>query len=188
MKRIALVIAFAVAAVGFGGATPASAFDGNPHRIVNVRYGECLDQVGGAPTNGTPIGHYPCDGAARQLWFIEPRGSVLVCTLRHPNGTCFVLTAYPAHRIRSVSSGMCVDIHNNGTASGTILEQHPCNELTQQKWIAEPGPNGSRYFINGWAFANTEIRRVLDAPPFSQDYRVRLWTFGAFTSQAWYVQ
>lgn len=172
MRRViaAVLALFVNGAVTTGIASPAQADigDGRLGRIVNLQYGECLDQVGSQATDRTPIGHYPCDGSTRQLWWVE----------QVANGN---------YRLRSASSGMCVDVDRNGTASGTIMVQHHCNTLNQQRFFLI-SYNGGYAFQSIWVLNRTGMNRVIDTPPFSQDYRVRLWSYNASNAQLWTIE
>ncbi|WP_370948205.1 RICIN domain-containing protein [Amycolatopsis sp. cg5] len=118
MKRIVSVIVALV--VGIAGlSVPAHAVAAN--QLVNARYGECLSLASSPGVNGTQLGHYACDGASDQFWFLDPSGTVSIFG-----------SVYSAFRLRNLASGMCADVAGNGT----ILVQHYCNSLDQQRFRA----------------------------------------------------
>jgi hypothetical protein len=204
MKRIAVALATAagmMASLAFGyspaQAAPVerpdfalTAIDG-PRFVVNVRYNECLALVGGGIANGTPIGHYPCN-AGPQPWFrwtFEFQGNKLICDYEDFLGNCNRYVEVFLYRLHSEQNGKCFEPKGGGTSSGTTLEQWDCRTGTlRQSWILGNGPNGGYFFFNAKAYDEGQHLRAIDAPPFAQDYRVRLWTGNGTTAQEWWIQ
>jgi hypothetical protein len=170
MKRLGFVATVLVAVVASVGlATPAHAAVGN--LLVNVRWSDCLSAD--SPIPGTRVGHFICDDV-NQRWIGDPVGLVNV------GGS------FPAFRLRSESTGLCIDVAGNGTASGTALVLNGCNGFATQQWAQIPD-GGVYYFVNVWTYQRTFVRRVIDVPSSAESNFVRLWTYNRTTAQQFVV-
>ena len=207
MKRILSVLA-ALAAVAVSGVVMAAPAQAAARvgatrladswygvQLVNVRYGECLDQVGGGQTQDTPIGHYPCGSADnRQRWNVVFVADKYICSYEDWLGNCNEYVLVSLFQVRSQQSGMCAHPKGGGTGSGTTIVQRWCVfDSLRDMWVLDQGPNGGFFFHSAKAFDDGQQLRAIDAPPFSQDYRVRLWTHdgGATapnTAQEWLMR
>ncbi|GAA3627145.1 hypothetical protein GCM10022419_135640 [Nonomuraea rosea] len=159
--------------------------------VVNVRYNECLALVGGGAANGTPIGHYPCEAAPApwNRWSFEAQGNRYICDYENILGNCTDYRQVFLYRLHSEQTGKCFEPKDGGTSSGTILQEWDCRTGTlRQSWFVGTGPNGSVYFFNAKAYDEGQHLRAIDAPPFAQDYRVRLWTFNKSDAQQWVLR
>lgn len=197
MQRIlSVMVAAAVVAIsGLVAAPPAQAAPVGPGvtplastwqnvQLVNVRYNECLDQVGGGQTEDTPIGHYPCGSADnRQRWAVVYIGDKRICSYKNWLNQCTETILVSLFQLRSHQSGMCAHPKGGGTGSGTIIVQRWCIfDSLRDMWVLDPGPNGGYFFHSAKAFDDGQHIRAIDAPPFFQDYRVRLWTHDSATA------
>lgn len=159
------------------------------NRLVSVRYNECLVVVSGSTADGIPIGHYPCDHPESwQNWSLVSVGDKELCADRVWPWGCARYEHKEVFLLISTLSQKCADPDNGSIDSGATLEQRPCNnDRLQQLWYTQASPNGGIFIFNAKAFDSGQ-QRVIDVPPFSQDYRVRLWTFNGTTAQEFLVQ
>jgi predicted alpha-1,2-mannosidase len=76
----------------------------------------CVDDNGGAATDGSKIQVWTCNGSAAQQWTVETNGTLQV-------------------------AGGCMDVTSSGTANGTLVQWYTCNGTGAQQW--SQGANGS---------------------------------------------
>lgn len=160
------------------------------HMLVNARYNECLVTVGGSAANSNPIGHYPCDASPVEWnqWFIDYEARVTFC-FASDNGNCIDRRTRDIYRLRNYFTGKCIEPHNGGKSSGTKIDQFDCRSGTyRQSWILVPAQNGGYFFYNAKVFDEDHRERGIDAPPFAQDFQVRLWTANQTDAQIWYIR
>ncbi len=116
----------------------------------------CLDDFGNSTKPGNPIDLWPCNGGAAQNWTAEPDGTVRV-------------------------HGMCLDVYNALTASGSVLDLAGCSYgAVAQQWkiltdgggvelqnphsalcLADPGDStasGTRLVIGACSTADPGVR------------------------------
>lgn len=175
MKRSTMVVsALVTTVVGLGLTSPAHAAVGV--QLINVRYTECLAASGTA--SGSAVTHVSCNTSDNaQRWIGESLGSYTI------GGT-----PYNTYRFRNVATNMCIDVTNNGTASGTPLVLHGCNGLDQQRFAQALSSSSNSYnFANIWATVKSGVVRVIDTPPASQSTSVRLWSNNSTDAQQFYV-
>jgi beta-glucanase (GH16 family) len=73
--------------------------------------GKCMDPAGGALTNGTPIQIVTCNGNPVQRFTLSAAGDLV-----------------------NVSANRCVDVVDNNTANGALLQLWDCAGTANQKW------------------------------------------------------
>lgn len=122
--------------------------------FVGVASGLCIDVNSGQPTDGNALIIYGCHGMANQqfavgngalvtfggLKCVRPRagslarGTVLEvgpCT----GGTEQAFARTPTGALRHTASGMCVDVKDARTSSGTGIILWDCHGATNQQWL-----------------------------------------------------
>ncbi|MFI0940775.1 LamG-like jellyroll fold domain-containing protein [Streptomyces sp. NPDC021020] len=78
--------------------------------------GKCADDPSGAPTSGTIVEIYTCNGSPSQNW-----------------------TVYPNETIRPGAHGnVCVDVVSGGISAGSPVELYTCNATPAQQWQLLP--------------------------------------------------
>ncbi|NJP44323.1 galactosylceramidase [Streptomyces sp. PRB2-1] len=82
-----------------------------PTNQLTVYDSKCLDVVGGATADGSPVAIESCDNTPAQQWRVRADGSVV-----------------------NVGSGSCLDVAGHGTANNTALDIWPCNGQANQIW------------------------------------------------------
>jgi hypothetical protein len=97
------------------------AASGNVFSLVSANSGKCLDVSGASGSPGGALIQWSCSGAANQLWAFDAVGSY-----SSASNTSYVL--------RSLSSGLVVDVPNNSTTAGTALDQWNSNGGSNQTW------------------------------------------------------
>ncbi|MEE4540632.1 RICIN domain-containing protein [Streptomyces sp. V4-01] len=94
---------------------------GNVFSLVSAASGKCLDVSGASTAPGGALIQWPCTGAANQLWAFDAVGDYA-----SPSNTSYAL--------KSLSSGLVVDVPNNSTTAGTALDQWTGNGGANQVW------------------------------------------------------
>ncbi|MFF5235291.1 ricin-type beta-trefoil lectin domain protein [Dactylosporangium sp. NPDC000521] len=139
-----------------GGANQSWTLDGTGIGIVRSGYaGKCLDNAGGAATNGNAVQIFDCHGAPLpQVWKLFPDGM-----LRNATSMCLDISGYgttngskvwlytcngtanqiwqlgPNNTLINPVSGRCLDLPNGNTANGTALQIWDCAGNTAQQWV-----------------------------------------------------
>jgi predicted alpha-1,2-mannosidase len=101
---------FAIGFTAGGGTAPSGPI------VSGVSSTLCVDDNGGAATNGSKIQIWACNGTAAQNWTLESNGTLQVV-------------------------GGCMDVAASGTANGTLVQWYTCNGTGAQQW--QVGSNGS---------------------------------------------
>lgn len=94
---------------------------GNVFSVVSAKSGKCLDVSGASTAPGGALVQWTCSGAANQLWAFDAVGDYA-----SPSNTSYVL--------RSMSSGLVVDVPDHSTSAGTALDQWSGNGGANQVW------------------------------------------------------
>jgi RHS repeat-associated protein len=120
--------------------------------VTNGEAGLCMDDSGGATTNGNKVDIYSCNGGTGQQWTIESNGTIELggsCLdikgAGTTNGSLIDLytcvgqanqqwKAGSNNSLVNPVSGMCLSDPNASTTNGTQLIIAPCNGQTQQRW------------------------------------------------------
>jgi hypothetical protein len=121
--------------------------------IRGVASNRCLDVVGAATANGTPVVIYDCNGGGNQSWTYTPAKTLVVYGNKclDVNGASTSPGAkvqiYDCNgganqqwnintngSITGVQSGLCLDVTGAGTANGTVVSIWNCNGATNQQW------------------------------------------------------
>ncbi|MDJ0343352.1 ricin-type beta-trefoil lectin domain protein [Streptomyces sp. H10-C2] len=120
--------------------------------VVGTSSGRCIDVTGGKGADGAPLQIRDCSGVDTQHWDFRTDGSVRSMGLcmdvawgSRTDGAVIqlaVCSGNPAQRFYLSSAGdlvnpqadKCVDVVNNGTASGTKLQLWTCAGTANQKW------------------------------------------------------
>lgn len=89
-----------------------------PYLITNWHTATCLD-VGNSFTAGSPVTLRPCTGSTSQLWQPASAGD----------------STYLVNQ----GTGLCLDLRNDNTSDGTIIQQWPCNLTGAQFWFRGSG-------------------------------------------------
>ncbi|MEM7588155.1 MAG: RICIN domain-containing protein [Acidobacteriota bacterium] len=123
--------------------------------------GKCLDVEGGSTANGTPVLLWECNEGNNQQWefessqsFYEVRGLAGRCLQPSANASEATLEIGPCGGLESrwqkslgfpgafslvhVSTSLCMDVEEAGTANGTPIILYPCNGQANQTWSFEP--------------------------------------------------
>ncbi|MEZ7125930.1 lectin [Nonomuraea sp. AD125B] len=121
--------------------------------IRGVGSGRCLDVVGAAQANGTPVQIYDCNGQANQRWEatgaaelrvyggkcldVSGRGTadgtqVLIWDCNGQNNQQWRFNADGS--ITAVGANKCLDVPNYSTANGVRLQIWSCNGAANQRW------------------------------------------------------
>jgi hypothetical protein len=94
---------------------------GNVFSLVSAKSGKCLDVSGGSTSPGGALIQWRCSGAANQLWAFDAVGS-------------YTSSSNTSYAVRSLSSGLVIDVANNSTTAGTALDQWNSNGGSNQVW------------------------------------------------------
>ncbi|MFC8452451.1 RICIN domain-containing protein [Kitasatospora sp. NPDC057223] len=94
---------------------------GNVFSLVGAGSGKCLDVSGASTARGGALIQWPCTGAANQLWAFDAVGDYA-----SPSNTSYVL--------KSLNSGLVIDVPDNSTTAGTALDQWSSNGGSNQVW------------------------------------------------------
>jgi len=94
----------------------------NSYYLIAESSYECLDVAGGATAPGTNVDQTNCTDQTNQQWILTP------WTVTPP------LFANGNYTIRSVASGLCLDIMGGGTVAGTNVDVEICTEASNQIW------------------------------------------------------
>ncbi len=138
----------------------------------------CLDIPWGTVEDHAPVNQFPCNFALSQRFYLDYS--------RDPNAPALV----------SASSGLCVDIPNESSVSGTPLQQTRCNGQRNQKWtqrIFNPaGTSGSA----GWGWVSGQPTNLCLTGSRTNNFGQSLPTSTstcqsgttANTEQRWFIQ
>jgi hypothetical protein len=172
----AAALGLAMATVGAGAASPASAATGTAAHpavlpgafhalVINRNSGKCLSVANGSTANGAWIQQYHCDGTvAAEFLFLQ-------------NGEGF-------YEIQNQLSHKCADLDKFGTSNNPRLQQFDCNGSQTQQWNVQDQGDGSVKLRNRYA------DRCAEVPYGSQGDSVILDVLTCFSSipgQAFYL-
>jgi hypothetical protein len=91
--------------------TPSGVGDTGPI-VSGYRTFKCLDDLGNATANDSPVVISQCNGSAEQNWTIESDGTIQI-------------------------NGKCMDVHRFSRLNRTMVELYSCSGKPYQQWIAE---------------------------------------------------
>ncbi|MFI0943675.1 RICIN domain-containing protein [Streptomyces sp. NPDC021020] len=94
---------------------------GNVFSLVSAASGKCLDVSGASTGPGGALIQWPCSGAANQLWAFDAVGD-------------YTSSSDASYVLRSLNSGLVVDVPDSSTTAGTALEQWTGNGGPNQTW------------------------------------------------------
>ncbi len=122
-----------IAAVSRPGAVPAiPPTSGYPNNMQFQHSGKCID-VPGAVTTNVQLTQYTCVYQTNEYWYLDPVNS---------DGTVF--------RIRSGSSGKCMNVQGASSANSAAIIQYPCGAYGNEYWEAA-SVGGDYYLVFSWA-------------------------------------
>jgi mannan endo-1,4-beta-mannosidase len=121
--------------------------------IVSAIANKCLDDHGGATTDGSKIELWDCNGSEAQRWsftngtIVGPGGKCLDIQADHQvsgtivqlydcNGTNAQKWTRKGAQIES-TAGLCLDVSGSQSADGTQVQVWTCNGTNAQKWTPE---------------------------------------------------
>ena len=87
--------------------------------FANQRTGACLDVAGHATNAGVPVVMATCSASWFQQWRV-------VYANNGSHGWY--------QQLQNVGSGLCLDLYNNSSTNGTILQQYWCYDTSAQYW------------------------------------------------------
>jgi hypothetical protein len=94
---------------------------GNVYSLVSAGSGKCLDVSGASGSEGAALIQWPCSGAANQLWAFDAVGD-------------YAAASNTSYLLKSLSSGLVVEVPKKSTTAGTALDQWTDNGGTNQVW------------------------------------------------------
>jgi hypothetical protein len=94
---------------------------GNVFSLVSAKSGKCLDVSSASTIPGAGLVQWTCSGAADQLWAFDATGS-------------YTSASNTSYILRNMNSGLVVDVPNNSTTAGTVLDQWSSNGGANQIW------------------------------------------------------
>jgi hypothetical protein len=102
-------------------------FEGGSMDLINNQTGNCLEvnyDVVDLAANGRELRTAPCNGTPAQRFTLE---AVLV-------GNEGGITGSDGYRIRSVTSGLCVDVADHSKRNGAKIQQWECHDALNQRF------------------------------------------------------
>jgi hypothetical protein len=94
---------------------------GNVFSLASAKSGKCLDVSGASTSTGAALIQWPCSGAANQLWAFDAVGD-------------YTSSSNTSYTLRSLGSGLVIDIPKSSTTAGTALDQWSSNGGSNQVW------------------------------------------------------
>lgn len=144
-------LAYAVAFLGLDGVGPTPPpSTGSTTTLVGVASGRCLDLPASNAANGTQPQIWDCHGGANQQWTSTGQTirSLGKCLDAPPNTTAGAKVQIwdcngqsnqqwdlnADGTIRSVASGLCLDVNHAATANGSLVILWTCTAAANQRW------------------------------------------------------
>lgn len=117
----------------------------NAYTLTNKTSGKCVDVVGAHTYDGANVAQWWCAGVANQNFTFKPVG---VTGATVPNGR---------YTLKSVHSGLCLDVSGMSSANGANIQQWSCNGAGAQAFnlIAE---GGNYHLLNAFSGKAMDVK------------------------------
>lgn len=130
--------------------------------------GQCLDIFNANTASGAKLIQWGCHGGANQTFIPVAAGGPISFSGRSGSGP-----------IQASHSGLCLTVPGGNTATGTQLDQEPCNGSAAQTWQVKP-------FGNGFTVINQATGQCVDSQiSNAQGGAVIQWSCNGSTQQTW---
>jgi hypothetical protein len=107
----------------------AETLDNGSFVFENEHTNKCLDIAGGSKDLFVPTAANPCSGSASQHWNV-------IFAFNPGTGHGFF------QQLQNVNSGLCLDLTNNSSQNGTLLQQYVC----QPNSVQNPSINNAQHW------------------------------------------
>ena len=163
--------------------TQAAHADGTSFAIYNLDTQNCLDVKTWSTSPGAIIQQYHCAATTNQWWYAD------VIDYDRPGGGAIV-------HLRSVGSGLCLDLATVSPAPGIGLIQNTCNGSASQEWIIDPpwqsssiGGGSSVASVRTWRHIKNAYSGLCidNVSPGGDRAKVQQWDCANVNNQLWRV-